>query len=132
MIAPSSQAIFMLERLREVKRLPFGKSTLQEISSLTLLYCKRFSQTVESTRQTGGAFVSHWNYYTPRLAAADVALSQWICHGHLADSHVWCAVAALLRHFGMPDTIARQVWSRKDPQFRTTTERWCQATSPPV
>jgi len=126
-IALASQAIFKLDRVRDVKRIDLWKvdgagDLVVDLAALQSILNERG---IDETDR--GRFMTYWDYYTPRLATADVALSQWICHGHLADSHVWCAVAALLRHFGMPDMIVRQVWSRKDVQFRATSERWCQS-----
>ena len=127
-ISLSALAILKLDRVREVKLLDHWKvdatgNVAVDLTELQTILAARGIDAMECA-----LFVNSWNYYAPRLAAADISLSQWICHGHLADSHLWCAVAALLRHFGMPNAVATQVaWGAKDAQFRTASERWCQS-----
>lgn len=127
-ISLAANGISKLDRVREVKVLDHWTVDSAGILSVDLIAL----QAILASRGVDAAecvtFVNLWHYYTPLLAAADLGLSQWICHGHLAESHLWCAVAALLKHFGMPNSVATQVaWGTRDAQFRTSTERWCQS-----
>jgi hypothetical protein len=127
-ICLAALGIFKLDRIREVKLIDFWRidptgSVTVDVNELQAILAAR-----GVSAEDLALFVGHWHYYSPLLAAADVVLSQWICHGHLAESHLWCAVAALFRHFGMPDAVATQIaWGTKDAQFRTASERWCQS-----
>jgi hypothetical protein len=127
-ISLAALGIHKLDRLREVKVLDHWKVNAAgelyvDLTELEVILTSRGIDAMERFN-----FMSYWNYYAPLLAAADLTLSQWICHGHLGDSHLWCAVAVLLRHLGMPDAVATQVaWGRKDAQLRTSTERWSQS-----
>ncbi len=61
-----------------------------------------------------------------QLAANNLSLSRWICHGHLAECYVWCAVAAMLRHYGMPSDVAKCVgWVRREALVRVSRGAWC-------
>jgi len=62
------------------------------------------------------------------LQQKDLEISRWICHGHLADSHLWSALGALLKHFGMEAKHANQMtMGNKEAQRRTTIGKWSDA-----
>jgi len=60
-----------------------------------------------------------------QLAGSALSLSRWICHGHLAECHIWCAVAATLRHHGMDRNIAPRVgWGEREALVRVSRGAW--------
>lgn len=116
-----------LDRIREIKdmdnwRVLADGTVRLEMPNLQATLVSRGLNATESS-----AFATAWQNYIPKLEAEDVSLSQWICHGHLADAHIWSAVAALLRHYGMDATAADRVArGKKEDRFKTSSEKWSQ------
>jgi hypothetical protein len=62
------------------------------------------------------------------LQQRDLSISRWICHGHLADSHLWSALGALLQHNGIESKHATQIaWGNRQPQGRASADKWSDA-----
>ena len=117
-----------LDRIRDVKAINYWKldgagTAFVDMPEFHVLLTSRGITPAEVLQ-----FDQAWAHYAPRLDGMAVEFSQWICHGHLAESHVWCGVASLLGHFGMPATTATQVaWGTREAQFRSLTECWCES-----
>ncbi len=70
-------------------------------------------------------FASELKRTFARLVASDIRLSKWICHGHLAQGHIWCAIASLLRHHGLDNSIATQIgWGEREVLVRISRGAW--------
>ncbi len=116
-----------LDRIRDIKDVDCWNvlvdgSVMIDVAKLSAILVSRGFTAAEST-----AFATEWQNYILKLTAKDISLSQWICHGHLAQAHIWCAVAALLRHFGMEANAADRIAKRKkEDQSKTSAEKWCQ------
>jgi hypothetical protein len=114
-----------LSRVSSIKQLdlwrvlPDGSVEIDVAAFEAALTGRGFSQlqaTAFSQRQA--AFISI-------LQRKDLSVSKWICHGHLADSHVWSALGALLQHGGMESRYATQIaWGNRQAQGRTVADHW--------
>ncbi|MFT3788913.1 MAG: DUF4435 domain-containing protein [Tepidisphaeraceae bacterium] len=63
-----------------------------------------------------------------RLEQRSVAVSRWLCHGHLGIAFLWSAIGALLLKHGMPSARCQDVaFQNREAHRRGTVEQWSRA-----
>jgi hypothetical protein len=81
------------------------------------------------TQADATAFSQRQAAFMSILQRKHLDISKWICHGHLADSHLWSALGALLQHNNMELKYATKIaWGNKEAQGRTAIDKWSNAS----
>lgn len=121
----AANAIGKLDRARTISELDHwivrGDDTVEiDITRLRTILSQRGVSTAEFS-----AFDLEFQRCLTQLAATDLPLSRWICHGHIAECHIWCAVAAVLRSHGMSNEVATRIgWGKREALVKVSRGVW--------